>query len=531
MNCRYKPELSGKPAVFLITLILFCVSSALFAQNNPFFEGTGGTGIRIAVLQPSGDGLSQQEQWLLRLVQSTLTGDFNRFSAMTVIDRQNLDRILGEQNTALSGNYSDTDFISIGNLTNARYIVAGTLTKTSGGFMLELAVSDAQTGVRTASFSPRNCSLDELQSTSVIRQASEELLAQMGVKLTAVGKQSLSESISAVPQAASGADANATTSSTVTAANGQRLSFIDYLSQTADALYAVGDIRDALYYYRSLASYFPGYYKGWLGIVRCFSSNYTNFDFIDSEVYMERASITAATNAEKQEVQRVRAVFDAQWPRIETQRKQRAIEDARRREENFQRMAFRIENGTLVEFRGSSWEEAIIPPEITVIGDAAFRQNGRIKRVVLHNRVTAIGRNAFANCINLTEIVIPSSVTSIGSGAFQNCSSLTEINIPAGVAVISQNAFNSCKKLQSVAISPGVQRIENNAFRDCESLTSIIIPRSVQSIGDYVFTNCKNLKTVTLLNENITIGRRVFMGASLTNREEMIRRFGDTVFN
>jgi TolB-like protein len=324
-----------------IFLFLFCISSVLFAQNSPFFTGSGGDGIRIAVLQPLNEGIPSAEQWLLRLVQSTLTADFNRYSAMTVIDRQNLDRILGEQNQSLSGNYSDKDFVSIGRLTNARFILAGTLTKTSGGFMIELSVSDVQTGVRTASFSPRNCTLDDLQSTSIIRQASEELLGQLGVTLTDAGKRSLRESISAVPQAASGAEANDSASSTVTNANGQRLSFIDYLSQTADALYAVGEIRDALYYYRGLAYYYPGYYKGWLGIVRCFSNNFTNFDFIDSEVYMERASITAATNAEKQEVQRVRTAFDAQWPRIATLREQRAIEDARRREDNFHRMTFR----------------------------------------------------------------------------------------------------------------------------------------------------------------------------------------------
>ena len=296
---------------YVLIVLFFAVTSILSAQS-PFFEGTGGAGIRIAVLQPGGVNIPAQEQWLLRLVQSTLTGDFNRYTAMTVLDRQNLDTILGEQNQSLSGNYSESDFISIGKLTNARFILAGTLTKTSGGFMLELAVSDAETGVRTASFSPRNCSLDELQSTAIVKQAGEELLGQMGVTLTAVGKQALQDSVSSVPQAAASADASAT----VTTEKGERLSFIDYLSRTADALYDLKQTQDALWYYRSLSYYYPGYYKGWLGIVRCFSANYTNFNFVDSEIYMERASITAATNAEKQEVQKVRAAFDAQWPRI-----------------------------------------------------------------------------------------------------------------------------------------------------------------------------------------------------------------------
>jgi TolB-like protein len=510
---------------FSIIYLLCGVSAILSAQNNFFYEGTGGSGMRVAVLQPSGSNISEQEQWLLRLVQSTITGDFNKYTAMTVIDRQNLDTILGEQKSSLSGNYSEKDYISIGKLTNARYILAGTLTKTGSGFMLELSVSDTETGVRKASFSPKNCTLDELQSTSIIKQAEEELLGQMGITLTAAGKQELRDSVSAVPQAASGAD----TSAAVTTEKGERLSFIEYLSKTADSLYALGDIQDALWYYRCLTYYYPGYYKGWLGIVRCFSKNYTNFDFVDSEIYMERASITAAGNAEKQEVQKVRAAFDKQWPSIAVKREQRAVEEAKRRQDNFYRMTFKQQNGVLNEYTGSS-EEVIIPPEITVIGQAAFRQNGRVKRVVLHNKVTAIEKEAFANCTGLVEIIIPASVKSIGTNAFYNCFALTDIIIPANITVIPDNAFSGCKNLKNVTIANGVQRIDK-AFVSCESLTAIIIPRSVTAIGDFAFSQCKNLKTVTLLNDKITIGRRAFIACPLTNKDEMIKRFGAAIFN
>jgi TolB-like protein len=507
-------------------IILFCgVSAILSAQNNFFYEGTGGSGMRIAVLQPSGGNIPAQEQWLLRLVQSTITGDFNKYTAMTVIDRQNLDTILGEQQASLSGNYSEADYISIGKLTNARYILAGTLTKTGGGYMLELSVSDTETGVRKASFSPKNCSLDELQSTSIVKQAEEELLGQMGVTLSAAGKQALRDSVSSVPQAASGAD----TSAAVTTEKGERLSFIDYLSKTADSLYALGDIQDALWYYRSLTYYYPGYYKGWLNIVRCFSKNYANFDFVDSEVYMERASITAAGNSEKQEVQKVRAAFDKQWPSIAVKREQRAVEEAKRRQDNFYRMTFKQQNGVLNEYTGSS-EEVIIPPEITVIGHAAFRQNGRVKRVVLHNKVTAIEREAFANCTGLVEIIIPASVKSIGTNVFYNCFSLTDIIIPDGITAIPDNAFSGCKSLKNITFGNNVQRIDK-AFVSCESLTAIIIPRTVTAIGDFAFSQCKNLKTVTLLNDKVTIGRRAFMACPLTNKDDMIKRFGAAIFN
>jgi len=510
---------------YAIIFLLCGISAVLSAQNNLFYEGSGGKGIRIAVLQPSNSNLPSQEEWLLRLVQSTITGDFNKYTAMTVIDRQNLETVLGEQNASLSGNYSEKDYISIGKLTNAAYILTGTISKTSGGYIIELSVTDTETGVRKASFSPKNCSLDELQSTAIVKQAEEELLGQMGVTLSAVGKQMLRESVSSVPQTASNAD----TSATVTTEKGERLSFSDYLSKTADALYVLGETQDALWYYRCLAYYFPGNCKGWLGIIRCFSRNYTNFDFIDSEVYMERAVITANGNAEKQEVQKVKTVFDSQWKSIEAKREQRAVEEAKRRQDNFHRMTFKQQNGTLIEYTGSS-EEVIIPPEITIIGAAAFRQNGKIKRVVIHNKVTAIEKDAFSNCTNLVEIVIPASVTSIGQSAFYNCFSLTDIIIPSNIKIIPDNAFSGCKNLKNITIGNGVQRIEK-AFVSCASLTTILIPRSVTAIGDFAFSQCKNLKTVTLLNDKITIGRRAFLDCPLTNKDEMVSRFGLAIFN
>jgi hypothetical protein len=92
--------------------------------------GDGGKGIRLAVLEPTSSGLSAQELWMLSLIQSSITGDFNKYSDMTLIDRQNLEKILAEQSQSLSGNYSDNDYIRIGQLTNSRYILAGSISKT-----------------------------------------------------------------------------------------------------------------------------------------------------------------------------------------------------------------------------------------------------------------------------------------------------------------------------------------------------------------------------------------------------------------
>ena len=163
--------------------------------TNPvvtYWAGDGGRGIRLAVLEPTGKGLVQSELWLLSMIQSSITGDFQKFSAMTIVDRQNLENVLAEQDRSLSGNYSDADFIGIGHLTNAQYILAGSLTKTSASYFLELAVTDAESGERKASYPPLAVSTASLENLSAVKEATAELLRQLGVNLTELGRGELS---------------------------------------------------------------------------------------------------------------------------------------------------------------------------------------------------------------------------------------------------------------------------------------------------------------------------------------------------
>jgi TolB-like protein len=147
--------------------------------------------MRLAVLEPTGNGLSAQEQWVLSQVQGSITADFNRFSAITIIDRQNIEKILAEQTQSLSGNYSEQDYVRLGNLTNARLILAGTIRKTANNYMLELAVTDAESGERRASYPPKAVSLIALENNSAAREAAADILKQLGVNLTAAALQEL----------------------------------------------------------------------------------------------------------------------------------------------------------------------------------------------------------------------------------------------------------------------------------------------------------------------------------------------------
>jgi hypothetical protein len=156
-----------------------------------YFAGEGRRGMRLTVLPPGDNGLGPTEQYLVSLVQGSVTGDFNKYSAITVLDRQNLDTILEEQNLSLSGNFSGDDYISIGRLTNTQYILAGSITKTGNSYILEFGVSNVETGEQKASFPPRTCTAAELQGLSAVKDATEDLLSQLGVILTPEGKTAL----------------------------------------------------------------------------------------------------------------------------------------------------------------------------------------------------------------------------------------------------------------------------------------------------------------------------------------------------
>jgi hypothetical protein len=140
---------------------------------------------------PSGRNLAKGELWLTEFVQGNLIGDFQKYSAMTVIDRQNLEKIIEEQKLSETGFYEEKNYAQVGQLTNAQYILSGSLTKQpKGGFSLQLGIADVEKGTRKASFN-KICTEAALNNATVLKEAAFELLAQMGVNLTAEGKQSL----------------------------------------------------------------------------------------------------------------------------------------------------------------------------------------------------------------------------------------------------------------------------------------------------------------------------------------------------
>ena len=160
------------------------------AMSGPFYTGDGGREMRLAILAPEAQG--DVPAYLPLYIQGLLNNNFSKFSAISLIDRQNLDRIIAEQDLAANGRFSDRDFVSIGNLTNAQYLLIGTILRLTGGwYSLQLAITDSSTGVQIANYM-MDGTLSQFEGRGMlINQAAADLLNQIGVELTEAGRRTL----------------------------------------------------------------------------------------------------------------------------------------------------------------------------------------------------------------------------------------------------------------------------------------------------------------------------------------------------
>lgn len=176
-------------------------STASMAENtkpNPpaqrtqsaLFTGDGGKGIVIAVPAPVLRGAGSTDSYIPQFFQDIITGSIAKFSAMTVLDRANESLAIAEQKRSETGFFSDNDMVEIGKMTNARYIVAGSIQNTGGMYAVSFRINNSETNEIQASFNERYGKAD-MESGKAAREAVRGLLADMGVELTVEGERTL----------------------------------------------------------------------------------------------------------------------------------------------------------------------------------------------------------------------------------------------------------------------------------------------------------------------------------------------------
>ena len=152
-------------------------------------------------------------------------------------------------------------------------------------------------------------------------------------------------------------------------------------------------------------------------------------------------------------------------------------------------------------FRDSKVESIKLPDSITFIGEGAFINCEKLKKINLPLGVKEIKKDTFSQCFSLKEVKLSGTVTLIGGNAFFNCSSLTKIYL-IGVKDIEFSAFRNCKKLSDVAFSDSLETIGESAFYGCSSLKEFSIPSSVNYIGSDVFGGCSALHKIKVSESN-----------------------------
>jgi TolB-like protein len=150
--------------------------------SSQYWTGTGGSGQRIAILEFQSQGLTADQSYLPAEVQGVLINRFQRFTAMTVIDRQALERALVEVNRPF---YADN--LNFGRLPDPpNLVLSGTIRRTASGITLDIRIVDAVNNNLRASYN-RTHSQTELDDHTAIQRAARELMSGLSIELNQRG--------------------------------------------------------------------------------------------------------------------------------------------------------------------------------------------------------------------------------------------------------------------------------------------------------------------------------------------------------
>ncbi len=149
------------------------------------------------------------------------------------------------------------------------------------------------------------------------------------------------------------------------------------------------------------------------------------------------------------------------------------------------------------------------------IGEGAFKNNTKLKSVVLPEHVKEIGIQSFYNTA-LREIQID-GIVRIGKEAFGNCSRLQQMKLPETIQYMGKRAFVQCRKLEFIEFAPNAlcSEIRTETFLECNSLKEILLPEKLQKIGNRAFYKCLALEDISFPAGLTEIGMEAFYQTGL----------------
>ncbi|MCR5495987.1 MAG: penicillin-binding protein activator LpoB [Treponema sp.] len=212
-----------KRRVFFLFFVIFCCTFIFSVSDNKkknknnqieenvVAENTRGKSIteKIAIPVPKTINIENGADWIPIFFQGIITSNFQQYSGMNVIDRQNVDMVKAEQKLSENVEYSESDVVEFGKLINARLIIVGTIIEKSGSYALNFSITDIETGVTKATSSIPSCQFSVLENGEAANQISFQLMKNFGIPLSSdvekkLIKNSVSEEISAQTNLAKG---------------------------------------------------------------------------------------------------------------------------------------------------------------------------------------------------------------------------------------------------------------------------------------------------------------------------------------
>lgn len=115
-------------------------------------------------------------------------------------------------------------------------------------------------------------------------------------------------------------------------------------------------------------------------------------------------------------------------------------------------------------------------------------------------RVTAIGASAFKNNTKVKSVVIGKNVKSVGSSAFAGCTGLRKVHAKSTkLEKIGSSAFSGCRKLQKITIkSKALKKVGKSAFKNINKKAVISVPKAKKKAYIKLLKNKGQKKTVVI---------------------------------
>lgn len=166
----------------------------------------------------------------------------------------------------------------------------------------------------------------------------------------------------------------------------------------------------------------------------------------------------------------------------------------------------------------SKLKEAILPPSLTYMGKAVFRDNRRLSTAFFDRNcpIRTIPADSFSGCAALQRVELPRHLREIEDRAFYKCKELEELELPISLRRIGREAFYNCG-FRELELPEGLVEIGEGAFRKCRNLEYIYLPDTLRKIGKWAFHGCTNLKVLEINHDPEEIGEW------LTNKSCTIR--------